>query len=253
MIFLIKKRKLVVDMFAHRQMIFDVAKPKMAAHFYPEWWKDLKTEMPISNDLFPTATMKRCMGLVDHYKHGIIQPLWSDFRIELGAIGDPHFSARFSDNTTTLSQHPALLRGTFAPESHYCHMKFDNPWVARCKEDVYFKWEQPTWNMTRLTDYVLMSGTTEFNYQYSMNVNLMFVKQPKRGILEMKFGQPLVHLTPLTERPVELRHHIVDKAEFDRFLQGEKLSNINRYRAYRRAREAEESKCPFGFGERKNT
>ena len=41
MIFLFKKRKLVVDMFTCRQMVFDAAKPKAAAHFYPQWWKDL--------------------------------------------------------------------------------------------------------------------------------------------------------------------------------------------------------------------
>ena len=248
MIFFFKRRKLVLDMFTHRQMVFDAAKPKMAAHFYPDWWKALKTEIPINNDLFPTATMKRCMGIVDHYKHGIIQPLWSDFRIELAAIGDPNFSARFSDSTTRLSQHPSILRGSFAPESHYAHIKFDNPWVARCDEDVYFKWESPTWSMTRLNDYILLPGTIEFKYQYSMNVNLFFIKQSKAVMLEMKFGQPLVHLTPLTERPLELRHHMVDKSEFERFCQGEKISNINRYRAYRRAREAEEKVCPFKFG-----
>ena len=248
MIFLFKKRKLVVDMFTCRQMIFDAAKPKAAAHFYPQWWKDLKLEIPIPTGLFPTATMKRCMGLVDHYKHGIIQPLWSDYTLEVGAVGDPHWAGQFSDNTSTMSQHPAILRGSFGPESHYCHMKFDNPWVTSCKEDVYFKWEQPTWSMPSLSSYILLPGTTEFKYQYSMNVNVLFIKGATKTTHRLKFGQPLVHLTPLTERPIDLRHHMVTREEYNKYMQGEKLSNINRYREYRRVRESEESKCPFGFG-----
>jgi len=239
MIFLIKKRKVVIDMFTFRQMVFDAAKPKAAAHFYPQWWKDLKLEMPIPNSLFPTATMKRCMGLVDHYKYGIIQPLWSDYTVE---------AAQFSDTISTMSQHATILRGAYAPDSHYCHMKLDNPWAARCKENVYFKWEQPTWSMPNLSSYILLPGTVEFNYQYSMNVNLLFIKGATKTTHRLKFGQPLVHLTPMTDRPIDLRYHIVDREEYNRFMQGEKLSNVNRYREYRRVRESEESKCPFGFG-----
>ena len=251
MIFLIKKRKLVLDMFTYRQTVFDIAKPKMAAHFYPEWWKGLKTEVPVAGDLFPMSTMKRCAGLIDHYKHGFILPLWSDFRIELGAIGDPYFAAKFSDTITTMSQHGTILRGAYAPESHYCHLKFENPWVARCNENVYFKWEQPTWNMTNLTNYTLLPGTVEYKYQTSMHVNMMFARQAKKNLLELKFGHPLVHITPLTERPLELRYHTVEFSEFQKFLLNEKISTTKTYRTYRqakKAKEAEESKCPFGFG-----
>ena len=144
MIFLIKKRKLVLDLFTHRQMIFDAAKPKHAPHFYPEWWKKVKTEQQIGNELFPTATIRRCMGFVDHYKHGFIIPMWSDLRVELGPVGDPFFRAQFSDSTTTINSHPAELRGSYLPDTHYQHLKLHTPWAAKCKEDVYFKWEQPT-------------------------------------------------------------------------------------------------------------
>ena len=54
----------------------------------------------------------------------------------------------------------------------------------------------------------------------------------------------------LTEREVDLRHHMVTREEYNKYMQGEKLSNVNRYRDYRRVRESEESKCPFGFGKK---
>jgi hypothetical protein len=81
-----------------------------------------------------------------------------------------------------------------------------------------------------------------------MNTNLLFVKGATTITHRLKFGQPLVHLTALTERDIDLRHHMVTREEYNKYLQGEKLSNLNRYREYRRVRESEESKCPFGFG-----
>lgn len=248
MIFLIKKRKIILDLFTSRQMIYDVAKPKPAAQFYPEWWKDLKTEIPMGRELFPTATMRRCMGFVDHYKHGFIIPMWSDFKIRMGEIGNPHFEATFSDNTTHVGSHPAILRGSYLPESRYTHIKMSTPWAAKCKEDVYWKWEQPTYGFKHPNRAIVLPGTIEYKYQYSMNANVMFARQEKPSELQLDFQQPLVHVTPISERPFELRYHMVDSHEYERLMQGEKVSNINRYRAYRRVREAEESKCPFGFG-----
>jgi hypothetical protein len=102
--------------------------------------------------------------------------------------------------------------------------------------------------MPSLSSYILLPGTTEFKYQYSMNVNVLFMKGATKTTHRLKFGQPLVHLTPLTERPIDLRHHMVTREEYNKYMQGEKLSNTNRYREYRRVRESEESKCPFGFG-----
>lgn len=248
MIFIFKKRKLVLDLFTHRQMIFDAAKPKLAPHFYPDWWKEVKTEMQVGDELFPTATIRRCMGFVDHYKNGFIIPMWSDLRVELGPIGDPFFRAQFSDNTTSIGQHPATIRGSYLPDSHYQHLKLFTPWAAKCKEDVYWKWEQPTWSYRNPNKSIVLPGTIEYKYQYSMNANLMFAREAGNTMVEIPFQQPLVHVTPLTERDLELRYHMVSKEEYDTLMQGEKLSNINRYRAYRRVRESEERKCPFGFG-----
>lgn len=248
MIFLFKKRKLVLDLFTNRQTIYDAAKPKMAATFYPDWWKEMKNEIPIGNELFPVATMRRCMGFVDHYKYGFIIPMWSDLRIELGPIGNPFFRAQCSDNITTLHEHPAILRGTYLPATHYQHLKLHTPWAAKCKEDIYFKWEQPTWSYRNPNKSIVLPGTIEYKYQYSMNANLMFVREAGKTLIEIPFQQPLVHVTPLTERDLELRYHLVGLEEYNKLMQGEKLSNINRYRTYRRVRESEESKCPFGFG-----
>ena len=122
MFFIIKNRKLVLDLFTHRQLIFDAAKPKPAPQFYPDWWKDLPTAVKVDTEMFPMPTVRRCMGIVDHYKHGFIIPMWTDLRVELGPIGDLAIQAACSDGVTSVGDHPAAQRGDYLPNTHYQHL-----------------------------------------------------------------------------------------------------------------------------------
>jgi hypothetical protein len=237
--FLIKKRKLVLDLFTCQQQVFDAAKPRIASQFFPDWWKQLKTQMP-DTPLVPQPTMKRCMGFVDHFKHGIIIPMWSDFRIQLSEIGTQNHHALCSDGYTPVVQHSTGQRGGFAPADQYCNIKLESPWTARCNEDVYFKWEQPTWNMNNLTAYVVLPATVEFKYQHSINVHLMFPRLEIPVIRQINFGTPVVHLTPLTERELDVRHHMVTPIEYQNFLFGKRITFLNSYRTYRREKEKNE-------------
>jgi hypothetical protein len=234
-IFFIKRKKLVLDLFTCQQQVFDVAKPNMASQFFPDWWKELKTQIPDSH-VVPQPTMRRCMGFVDHFKHGIIIPMWSDFRIEVGQIGTQNHYALCSDGYTPVVQHPTGQRGNFAPSDKYCNMKLESPWAVKCKEDIYFKWEQPTWNMKNLNAYVVLPATVEFQYQHSINVHLMFPRSTNPEVRQINFGEPIVHLTPITERQLDLRHHMVTPTEYDRFLFGKRITFLNSYRTYRRAK-----------------
>lgn len=236
MMFFTKRRKLVLDIFTCQQQVFDAAKPKAASQFFPEWWKELKTQV-LENPVVPQPTMRRCMGFVDHYKHGIIVPMWADFRIEVGEIGTQYHYGLTSDGYTPIVQHATGQRGSFAPPDKYCNLKLESPWAARCKEDVYFKWEQPTWNMNNLTAHVVLPATVEFVHQHPINVHLMFPRGLNRDVRQISFGDPLVHVTPLTERELDLRHHMVTPTEYSNFQFGNRLTFVNAYRAYRRAKE----------------
>jgi hypothetical protein len=248
MIFIFKKRKLVLDLFTHRQMVFDVAKPKPAPNFYPDWWKELPTSIKLDTEMLPMPTVRRCMGMVDHYKHGFIIPMWTDLRIDLGPIGDSYAQFACSDKVTSVGEHHIAQRGGYLPHTHYQHVKLFNPWLAKCKEDTYFKWEQPTWSCRNPNMAILLPATVEFKYQHSMNTHLMLARSDQKVSLEIPFQQPLVHVTPLTERELDLRYHIVSREEHNKLMQEERPTAINSYRAYRRVRESEEKKCPFGFG-----
>jgi hypothetical protein len=246
MIFLFKKKKLVLDLFTSRQAIFDAAKPRMAAQFYPNWWKELKIEMPDSSPTFPMPTMRRCMGLVDHYKHGFILPMWSDFRVELGEIGSPYMSARMSDQTTPIVIHDPKQRGNFAPADKFCHLKFESPWSAKCAESIYFKWEQVTWNSNKLDEYIVLPATVEFKYQPYMQVHVLYIRKEIKQVKSINFGAPMVHITPLTERELELRYHLISAEEHEKFFSlVNRLSFVNAYKTYRRAKDNDEQKCPY--------
>jgi len=236
MIFLIKNRKIVIDLFTNEQQVFDVAKPRIASQFFPEWWKELKIQIPDTH-VVPQPTMRRCMGFVDHFKHGFIVPMWSDFRVEVGVIGTLNHYAITSDNYTPIVQHPTGQRGSFAPPDKYCNLKLESPWVAKCKEDIYFKWEQPTWNMNELNAYVVLPATVEFKYQHSINIHLMFPRASNTNVRQISFGDPIVHVTPISERPIDLKYHMVTPTEYQRYLQGKRITFLNSYRTYKRAKD----------------
>jgi len=236
MIFLIKKRKVVLDLFTYQPRVFEYAKPKMATQFFPNWWKDLKAYIP-DNEVELKPTMKRCMGLVDHFKHGIIVPMWTDFRIEIGEIGTEYHYGMVSDGHTSIVQHSPKQRGSFAPPDSYCNLKMESPWVGRCKEDIYFKWEQPTWNMDQLNSYTVLPATIDFVYQNAINVHLLFFRHHIKNIRQINFGTPIAHMTPITEREIDLRYHMVTPLEYNNFLSGYRVSFLNSYRTFRRAKE----------------
>lgn len=246
MIFLIKKRKLVLDLFTSSQTVFDAAKPRMATQFYPSWWKELKLEMPDSAATFPMPTMRRCMGLVDHYKHGFVLPMWSDFKMELGEIGNPYLTAQMSDQVTPVVIHDHKQRGSFAPADKFCHLKFESPWSAKCNEPIYFKWEQATWNSTKLDQYVVLPATVEFKYQPYLQVHVLFFKGETKTLRTINFGTPMVHLTPLTERDLELKYHLISAEEHAKFFSlVNRLTFVNAYKTYRRAKDNDTKGCPY--------
>lgn len=245
MLFIFKRRKIVLDLFTCRQLVFDTSKPKNAAQFYPEWWKQLPRSVKLdAEDMFDTATMRRCMGMVDQFRYGFIVPLWSDLAVELAPVGFTGVKAQFSDRVSTLSSHPQAMRGAYLPDTKFAHLKLEAPWVAKCKEDVKFTWQQPTWNMPNPEQYIVLPGVIDYKYQYSMNTNVMFVRGHEERRIDLRLGQPMAHVCPISEREVDLRYHMVGGEEFGRMMQGDKISNLDNYRVYRRLREAEE-KCPF--------
>lgn len=239
MINLFKQKPLVVDLITDRKDIYENAKPVKAAKVFPEWWKALPNTLA-GDPLTPASSMKRCVGFTELYNSGFIIPMWSDLNVQISPIGTTDARWCFSDERSRVADHPAEQRGAYLPKTEYQHVKLECPWRAVCDEDVKWAFIGPTWNYDKPEEIVFPPAVVDFKYQHSLHVNLFLPRTSEAKMFNFVQGQPVAHLLPMTERPVEYRYRLVSTDELNGFKTLQ-LWFTNKYVKYK----TNKGKCPF--------
>jgi hypothetical protein len=216
MLFFFKKPKVIVDCFTAHPIAFEVAKPDNAIKFIPDWWKNIPASYTPKDSFFKHPTLKGCDGVINNFKHGIVIPMWCDFAIEISPKETNYFRYQFGDKMSEISSHQYKQFNNYIKEEEILHIKFHSPWFFSCKESMYWMWTDPKWNTIKVNDYVVLPGITSFKYQRSTNINVLFYKEERAKIIEIKYNTPLVHIIPLTDRKLILKHHLVDETEINK-------------------------------------
>lgn len=214
-------RPVYLDCYTADPDAYKVARIKSATHYLPSWWKRLSptVQMPFTpaalNITCEISTMRHCVGFTDLFKKSFCLPLWSDIVISVNPVGTEGFLWQFADLKSDASEHPAYQRGDFLPHEHFQHLKLNSPWHLKCDEDINFLFFDPLWpSYTGEEQAIIPPGVMNYRYQSGTNINIFIRKLPDRPRqLELKFDTPLVFITPLTERKVILRHHLVTPQE----------------------------------------
>lgn len=237
-------KKIILDCYTDKTFVKEYADIDNSNKFLPEWWKELKPTVESDYKGLEMPTMKTCDGFVSQYKAGVIMPLWSDFAMQVSAEGTFGYSWVFSDEASSAEEHPGKQRGLYLPEPRYQHIKLIAPWVIVCKEDVNWQLLGATWNFNRPEEFVIPPGIVNFKYQFGANINMFVKKEKEQRIVRLDHGQPLIQLIPLSDRPVELRTHLIST---EKFIQMSGLkTNIKFSGTYRRVKELLKGRCPFG-------
>lgn len=234
-------KPIFVDMYTDKSYVYEYAQPGPASEFYPDWWAGIGKSTKDGAIEYPT--IKSCEGFVAQYRRGLIIPMWSDLMVEIAPVGSTGYRWTYSDGKSVAKVHPAEQRGTYLPETEYQHLKLDTPWVFKCDEDVAFQWVQPMWNFDNPESVLIPPGVVNFKYQFAVNINMLFKRGTATREVLIEHGQPMVHLVPLTERPVVFRAHLVTNDEITK-LSGLRTS-IKFVGTYRRIKNLL-SRCPFG-------
>jgi hypothetical protein len=211
--FIFKKGSVNVDLFTDHPAFFDHARPMKAAHFIPKWWKKLPSKAPIpEGSLTPKRTMKTCAGFLDLYSSGFIQPLWCDLNIRVTPEGN--YAYQFSDEISKAEMHSEYQFEGSPFVNTYTHLKLVSPWVAKSKSESKWLFTNPFWNDFGLHDIYVPQGITRFNtVPVPLNVNLFFRRPETDVVHALPFGLPLVHILPLTDKKITLKHHLVSSTE----------------------------------------
>lgn len=238
-----------VDCYTFRKDVYDYAKIQPATRFYPGWWKKLKNKYGVvdpDNEMFElreTGTMRGCVGFTDLFKNAFCIPLWSDLRLTVGQVGSDFYKWLYADKISDAGTHPQEQRGDFLPDSHYQHFKLSSPWHLKCEEEVKFLFVDPVWTSNLDNGIIIPPGVLEFKHQASTNINMLVIRDPELPrMIDLKYGEPLAFLVPMTERRVILRYHLVSR---EKFMAAGKpiLSFVNAYITSKKMQEKQE--CPM--------
>lgn len=251
MFLIFKKKKIVIDCFTKYPYVKEYSPIQKSANFFPEWWKNLNSYYDFSNKngvITKNSTIKKCNGLIDHYKTGFIVPIWSDLSIK---VIDESYSYQFSDRLSEIHNH-SRLQFESPVFDNLIHGKIITPWLMKEKTGIKFTLMQPLWNHIDLWDKLLIPpGLLNFSYQYGgmcPNVNFFIPKGEKE--IFIAHGTPLVHIIPNSDNDIEIKNHLIDEKEYDNMtnnLFGKTITFTNKYKNQKRIID-KNKKCPFGFG-----
>jgi hypothetical protein len=215
--FLFKKKPIVVDCFTNDSNTFVHSKRDKAVKFLPDWWKNIPKELIVDGNFFPYPTMKKCDGFINLYKQGIILPMWSDLALEVGPQGSNDIRWQFADCQTQLDFHaPEQSNYIFKPDDTL-HVKILSPWKIKTSEDILWHCNDVFWHRANMLTRTC-PGMVSFRYQYATHVNLVVKRISTKRTETISFLDPLVHFVPVTERPIDLRHHLLDDVEFKKLV-----------------------------------
>lgn len=237
MLFNFKPKPLVLDCFVSEEQshVYEYAPIKTAAHFYPEWWKSADRASIDWTQANLTQSIKNCAGIQDHYQHGVIMPMWCELAIVTNGAGG--IVSQFSDQVSSNDYQGVELRAGFRAKQ--INMKITSPWRFRSTAGVYWHYLPVYWDQHQSTPWHVLPATVEFNTNHVTNCNLLV--DSAAGSSMIKHGQPLAHIVPLSERPLEVRNHLVTAGEYARLTnRARPLSFINKYRTQLRL-----DQCPF--------
>jgi len=210
MLFKFPKKKIVLDCFTHLEHILTTAPIVPAMKLIPEWWKGLPNYHFDEHSAAERSTMKSCAGMVDYYKTSIVIPLWSDLAVDL--ISCDQYKWTYADTMSSVNHHNLKDQAT-GFLNNYVHIKLKSPWLFKTKEKINWVWSHPTYSFPNSHNIVSLPGVVNYFDQRGTNINLLFFAENKTKIL-IPQGHPMVHMTPMSDRKVEIIRHLVSYQEF---------------------------------------
>lgn len=232
--------KIVVDAFVNDQKIIDAFPIDNSIKYFPEWLKKLPFDVEVFdknlNMSYPTATIKRCPGIIELFKKSYTMPLWADVIININE--NSSWSYKSPHEKVLLNSHDRWQYGSIFDD--FFHFKLSTPWLIKSKSDVNFLVHPSTWNNVRNWNHIyFVTGMIEYKYQNEHNINFFLKNEPQSIMLSA--GMPLVMMTPLTEKKVVIKNHMVTSNEWQNIFDKQK-NNYHFTKSYLKFKKLYESK-----------
>lgn len=213
MLFLFKEKPVEITALVQEEFNFvkEFSPITYASEFIPNWYKKMShNEYAWTNKGYElkNQTGKGCVGIVKTFQNGFILPMWCDLAIQ---NSNGMLRYQFSDNVSKLDIHPNSQLPNFYENYLFC--KLNSPWIFRASEDIKIISSEPTFFTNDKRDFSIPTAINQtMNKCLAGNVFLFIEKGPKD--IMISHGTPLLHLVPLTDKPVRLNVEVTTKNKF---------------------------------------
>jgi hypothetical protein len=207
-----------IDVFCYTNNVnaYEYFPIRQAREFIPQWWKDIPNALYVDGCIhhtkgFVKPTIKRCPGIIEYYKKGLMIPLWSDVEIIVDQNINPEGWLTAAADHSFIESHSNLQKGDFLSSGDWFHNKLISPWTIETKEPLDFLYLQPHWNLNELNNDILIPNGYSSFYEGNHETNIqMFVNKSFDRVINIDAGTPILHLVPLTDKKIKI-HTIYDE------------------------------------------
>ena len=216
-----KKKSLKLDLYTHDNGYFINDKPTLKRDT-PSWYKSLTPTVKCpdgpTNSEFDVGTAKGCPGIKNLMTNGIKFHLWEPLKLRIHPDGRvEQLPLGIESKGQPFVQHFPLQYTGLYPKNATA-FKLNTPWLGVCKEETSFIFMESHFstNFIRENNLYVAPGYIDFKYQHSLNCHIVVAVEFEPYDIEFPYGLPLFTLYPVTERELEIEHHLISKDEYAR-------------------------------------
>lgn len=199
----------------------------------PSWWKKLPTKienfLPYPGLMFhknefsdfktDILTLKHCPAISENINTGFLIKAWSDITIFINPDGIVDGSAANEEVRSQRpvgSYHPYVQRAGFL--RNMAHYKIHSPWIFNTKKYRKFYFQGAyMWNTSLVENNIfVIPGFIDYYTQNGTEINLFAPIKKESYAIEIKQGDPLVHIFPIDNHPVNIIPKLVSEFELKR-------------------------------------
>jgi hypothetical protein len=222
--FKLKQKPVIINCYTSRLDVYKNTPIALSKKHIPPWFKALKPRSSVQPqldgaplNLLNTAnrlSIKSCPAMIGYHMKGFTLPMWSELVLRWDGVGSNGWEYIYADQESELTPHSADQWENCSELSGYQHFKLISPWIVEVEEDVEFLVKDSLWGFLDLKNLHIMSGVVKFDNQNHTHVNIFARKTEKQNTLLIPYNMPMMDYIPLTDRPIELKLHLITEQEF---------------------------------------
>lgn len=180
-----------------------------------------------------SITFSSCYGLLELQKRSLALKAWQDFEFTM-EDGNINLECMEAQLMRWTGGHTDQTNG-FAERHGLVIAKIDSPYFIECAEDIDFVMSASPFGHQC---FCYVGGVTNYKYQHATNIFAYF-KKSQNGRWLFNAGDDMVNITPMSDRPLKVNHHL--DMDYHKLL-GEKMRPLSATHSFLKRRKADRGK-----------